>query len=269
MRRHIHSGRSMVGEGGYCTAGVQQGIRSCRTVFDITALRCKRVWLMQGYFCHWKQLGWCSHPRAAHHIQEPDQVRSYSSTTCAWGYCAAAARAISRMFLAEHSRVQLVEEASAGVFALKSMAACTAVVLGGHTKQVLNTAQHAGCSSCAQHSSLRHARPGSSCNRCQRFGITLVTGHAVGDLATCGALSLLSCKTSMRCRELLLPLRVSCSIIFCEAVAIYGVIVAIILQTKLENITREQGLFTKGNMAAGYAIFGAGLTCGFSNLVCG
>lgn len=59
------------------------------------------------------------------------------------------------------------------------------------------------------------------------------------------------------------------SIIFCEAVAIYGVIVAIILQTKLENITREQGLFTKGNMAAGYAIFGAGLTCGFSNLVCG
>jgi V-type H+-transporting ATPase proteolipid subunit len=52
-------------------------------------------------------------------------------------------------------------------------------------------------------------------------------------------------------------------------VAIYGVIVAIILQTKLESVTREQGLFSKGNMAAGYAIFGAGLTCGFSNLVCG
>eukprot|EP00878_Enallax_costatus_P027520 GHUV01029642.1.p1 GENE.GHUV01029642.1~~GHUV01029642.1.p1 ORF type:complete len:154 (+),score=38.92 GHUV01029642.1:191-652(+) len=59
------------------------------------------------------------------------------------------------------------------------------------------------------------------------------------------------------------------SIIFCEAVAIYGVIVAIILQTKLEGVTREQGLYSKNNMAAGYAIFGAGLTCGFSNLVCG
>jgi V-type H+-transporting ATPase proteolipid subunit len=61
----------------------------------------------------------------------------------------------------------------------------------------------------------------------------------------------------------------ACSIIFCEAVAIYGVIVAIILQTKLESVTRAQGLYTKNNMAAGYAIFGAGITCGFSNLVCG
>eukprot|EP00877_Chromochloris_zofingiensis_P001080 jgi/Chrzof1/10973/Cz05g19060.t1 len=59
------------------------------------------------------------------------------------------------------------------------------------------------------------------------------------------------------------------SIIFCEAVAIYGVIVAIILQTKLEYITPEQGLYTRPNMLAGYAIFAAGLCCGFSNLVCG
>lgn len=59
------------------------------------------------------------------------------------------------------------------------------------------------------------------------------------------------------------------SIIFCEAVAIYGVIVAIILQTKLEAVTAEEGLFTRSNMAAGYAIFAAGLTCGLSNLVCG
>lgn len=62
---------------------------------------------------------------------------------------------------------------------------------------------------------------------------------------------------------------VCCSIIFCEAVAIYGVIVAIILQTKLEGVTRAEGLYSKSNMAAGYAIFGAGITCGFSNLVCG
>ena len=59
------------------------------------------------------------------------------------------------------------------------------------------------------------------------------------------------------------------SIIFCEAVAIYGVIVAIILQTKLENVSIEEGLYSRGNMAAGYAIFAAGLTCGLANLVCG
>jgi len=59
------------------------------------------------------------------------------------------------------------------------------------------------------------------------------------------------------------------SIIFCEAVAIYGVIVAIILQTKLEHVTVEEGLYSRSNMAAGYAIFAAGLTCGLSNLVCG
>lgn len=59
------------------------------------------------------------------------------------------------------------------------------------------------------------------------------------------------------------------SIIFCEAVAIYGVIVAIILQTKLEYVSAEDGLYSKSNMAAGYAIFAAGLTCGLSNLVCG
>lgn len=58
------------------------------------------------------------------------------------------------------------------------------------------------------------------------------------------------------------------SIIFCEAVAIYGVIVAIILQTKVEAVPAG-GLLSQPNMAAGYAIFGAGLTCGFSNLVCG
>jgi V-type H+-transporting ATPase proteolipid subunit len=58
-------------------------------------------------------------------------------------------------------------------------------------------------------------------------------------------------------------------VIFCEAVAIYGVIVAIILQTKLEDVSVAQGLYTRQNMAAGYAIFAAGLTCGLSNLVCG
>mmetsp|Transcript_11446 Transcript_11446/g.27995 ORF Transcript_11446/g.27995 Transcript_11446/m.27995 type:complete len:212 (-) Transcript_11446:405-1040(-) len=59
------------------------------------------------------------------------------------------------------------------------------------------------------------------------------------------------------------------SIIFCEAVAIYGVIVAIILQTKMEYVEPENGVYNKYAMYSGYSIFGAGITCGFANLVCG
>lgn len=61
----------------------------------------------------------------------------------------------------------------------------------------------------------------------------------------------------------------ACSVIFCEAVAIYGVIVAIILQTKIEYVTPNNGVYDKYAMASGYSIFGSGLTCGFANLVCG
>ncbi|CAM6091640.1 unnamed protein product [Calypogeia fissa] len=58
------------------------------------------------------------------------------------------------------------------------------------------------------------------------------------------------------------------SVIFCEAVAIYGVIVAIILQTKLESVAdAEQHL--PDSMRAGYSIFASGIIVGFSNLVCG
>lgn len=59
------------------------------------------------------------------------------------------------------------------------------------------------------------------------------------------------------------------SIIFCEATAIYGVIVAIILQTKIERVEPENGVFSKYAIASGYSIFGSGVTCGFANLVCG
>lgn len=63
------------------------------------------------------------------------------------------------------------------------------------------------------------------------------------------------------------------SIIFCEAVAIYGVIVAIILSTRLESPfavrDAETGLFPIQAMTAGYAIYGSGITTGWSNLVCG
>ncbi|KAL6296588.1 hypothetical protein ACE6H2_004730 [Prunus campanulata] len=57
-------------------------------------------------------------------------------------------------------------------------------------------------------------------------------------------------------------------VIFCEAVAIYGVIVAIILQTKLENVPASK-IYAPESLRAGYAIFASGIIVGFANLVCG
>lgn len=63
------------------------------------------------------------------------------------------------------------------------------------------------------------------------------------------------------------------SIIFCEVVAIYGLIIAIILTQKLrdpgmESLT-EYGTYTSSAAFAGYSLFGAGLTVGFTNIACG
>ena len=60
------------------------------------------------------------------------------------------------------------------------------------------------------------------------------------------------------------------SVIFCEAVAIYGVIIAIILQTKIEYVAPSpNGQYPQSAHASGYAMFAAGLTVGLANLVCG
>eukprot|EP00118_Oscarella_pearsei_P009561 m.55543 g.55543 ORF g.55543 m.55543 type:complete len:213 (+) comp34486_c0_seq1:34-672(+) len=63
------------------------------------------------------------------------------------------------------------------------------------------------------------------------------------------------------------------SIIFCEAVAIYGIIIAIILSQKVAeypvNSVFPGTLEAHTVQFAGYTIFGAGLTTGFSNLACG
>lgn len=65
-------------------------------------------------------------------------------------------------------------------------------------------------------------------------------------------------------------LSLPCSIIFCEAVAIYGVIVAIILQTKVEAVKpNEDGSYSLAAAAAGYAVLGAGSVTGWANLACG
>jgi hypothetical protein len=60
------------------------------------------------------------------------------------------------------------------------------------------------------------------------------------------------------------------SVIFCEATAIYGVIVAIILQTKIDEVPRNaDGTFLSAAVFSGYAVFASGCTVGFANLACG
>ncbi|KAH7730289.1 V-type proton ATPase proteolipid subunit [Aphelenchoides avenae] len=67
------------------------------------------------------------------------------------------------------------------------------------------------------------------------------------------------------------------SIIFCEAVAIFGIIMAFVFVGKYQPFERENFDITNEeqrrtiatNLAAGYMIFGGGLTVGFSNFVCG
>lgn len=58
------------------------------------------------------------------------------------------------------------------------------------------------------------------------------------------------------------------SIIFCEVVAIYGVIMAIIFAAKLKLVTGEEA-YSGSNLYTGYAIFWSGLTVGMCNLICG
>lgn len=62
------------------------------------------------------------------------------------------------------------------------------------------------------------------------------------------------------------------SIIFCEAVAIYGLILGIIMTSAMEEFKLDQGnlaAIKSLNWFSGYAVFGAGLTVGLVNLCCG
>lgn len=59
------------------------------------------------------------------------------------------------------------------------------------------------------------------------------------------------------------------SIIFCEVVAIYGVIMAIIFSSKMQSVGDTEKLYSGSNYFTGYALFWAGLTVGMCNLICG
>lgn len=63
------------------------------------------------------------------------------------------------------------------------------------------------------------------------------------------------------------------SIIFCEAVAIYGIIIAIIMAGPLndlgEKVFNGEGHYSRQAVFSGYALFGAGLTVGLCNVACG
>lgn len=58
------------------------------------------------------------------------------------------------------------------------------------------------------------------------------------------------------------------SIIFCEVVAIYGVIMSIVFSAKLGSVTGD-ALYSGSNYYTGFALFWSGLLVGMCNLICG
>ncbi|KAI9888623.1 MAG: H(+)-transporting V0 sector ATPase subunit c'' [Vezdaea aestivalis] len=58
------------------------------------------------------------------------------------------------------------------------------------------------------------------------------------------------------------------SIIFCEVVAIYGVIMAIVFSSKVAAV-KGDAIYSASNAYTGYALFWSGITVGMCNLICG
>lgn len=58
------------------------------------------------------------------------------------------------------------------------------------------------------------------------------------------------------------------SIIFCEVVAIYGVIMSIVFTSKISPVSND-AVHSASNYYTGFAVFWSGLTVGMCNLICG
>jgi len=58
------------------------------------------------------------------------------------------------------------------------------------------------------------------------------------------------------------------SIIFCEVVAIYGVIMSIVFSAKMANVQGD-ALYSGSNYYTGYALFWSGILVGACNMICG
>jgi F0F1-type ATP synthase membrane subunit c/vacuolar-type H+-ATPase subunit K len=58
------------------------------------------------------------------------------------------------------------------------------------------------------------------------------------------------------------------SIIFCEVVAIYGVIMSIVFSSKIA-MAKGDSVYSSNNYYVGFALFWAGITVGMCNLICG
>eukprot|EP00335_Anophryoides_haemophila_P000214 CAMPEP_0204821366 /NCGR_PEP_ID=MMETSP1018-20131115/10459_1 /ASSEMBLY_ACC=CAM_ASM_000518 /TAXON_ID=46462 /ORGANISM="Anophryoides haemophila, Strain AH6" /LENGTH=118 /DNA_ID=CAMNT_0051927867 /DNA_START=131 /DNA_END=487 /DNA_ORIENTATION=+ len=90
---------------------------------------------------------------------------------------------------------------------------------------------------------------------------TSIVGAAWGILITGASLLGASVKAPrIRSRNLI-------SVIFCEAVAIYGVIMAIIMAGKITDTGNRA--YTQQDYNSGHALFWTGISVGVSNLVCG
>ncbi len=99
------------------------------------------------------------------------------------------------------------------------------------------------------------------------FAIGLsILGAAWGILTTGSSLSGAAIRApDIRSRNLI-------SVLFCEAVAIYGVILAIMLTDKMElapTALRDDGSWSYNVLASGYMLFAAGLAVGVGNMSCG
>merc|ERR1712151_730803 len=97
------------------------------------------------------------------------------------------------------------------------------------------------------------------------MGISIV-GAAWGIFVTGVSLEGASIKTPrIRTKNLV-------SVVFCEAVAIYGVIMGIILAEKMEkepaNLMTDEAVYNKA-LFSGFSLFWTGFAVGVSNLVCG